>query len=291
VGISLVTSAELAKLLEAPNAGAVSVIDVRPRELYELGHVPGAISTQWEDWSAKPPSHVKDILREPGYWGSLDDPIEGRLGERLAAAGIRRDNHLIVYADGRASKGREGRVAWMLLFLGARNVSILNGGWSQWMADGNPHEVGVPQVTKGNFEIELVPERRIGTKEVLEFLDREDQVCLLDTRTTKEFQGRVYDYQPRMGHIPGSYLLPYNSIFQDDKQHFVTAETYRNLLPKSASKARIIAAYCEVGVRAATIAMLHEIYTGDILPVYDGSLMEWSLDNGLPVHQGDGKNR
>lgn len=179
----------------------------------------------------------------------------------------------------------------MLLFLGARNVSILSGGWSQWAADGNPLEIGITQVSRGNFEIELVPERRIGTKEVLEFLDRENEVCLLDTRSTKEFQGRVWDYQPRMGHIPGSYLLPYNSIFQDDKQSFVTAETYRNLLPKSASNAKIIADYCEVGVRAATVAMLHEIYTGEILPVYDGSLMEWSLDNGLPVHQGDGMNR
>lgn len=66
MGISLVTSAELAKRLEAPESGADTVIDVRPKESFEQGHVPGAISTQWEDWSAQPPSHVKDILRQPG---------------------------------------------------------------------------------------------------------------------------------------------------------------------------------------------------------------------------------
>lgn len=285
MGVSLITPVELRELLNAPEAAAVSLIDVRSMDEYLQGHIPGAISLQWEDWSAKPPSHVKDILRQPGYWGSLDDPHEGRLGERLADAGIRKDNHLVVYANGRASKGREGRIAWMLLYLGAPKVSILNGGWGQWKNAENPLETDVPIVTPGDFKVELVHQRRIGTEEVLALLNLKDGVCLLDTRTPSEFQGRVYDYQPRMGHIPGSYLLPYNSIFQDDKQQFVTKEAYRNLLPKSASNARIIAAYCEVGVRAATVAMLHEIYTGDILPVYDGSLMEWSLDNGLPVDQ------
>ncbi len=32
--------------------------------------------------------------------------------------------------------------------------------------------------------------------------------------------------------------------------------------------------YCEVGVRASTFSLLHEIYIGEIIPVYDASVME-----------------
>jgi 3-mercaptopyruvate sulfurtransferase SseA len=41
--------------------------------------------------------------------------------------------------------------------------------------------------------------------------------------------------------------------------------------------------YCEVGVRASLLALLHEIHAGQVVAVFDGSLMQWSLDPELPV--------
>lgn len=32
-------------------------------------------------------------------------------------------------------------------------------------------------------------------------------------------------------------------------------------------------------------APIIEVYTGQVVSVFDGSLMEWSLDPALPVHQ------
>ena len=279
--VSLVSPGELKKLMDS---GIVQVVDVRPHDLYTNGHIPGAISIRWEDWSAKPPSHVRRILTKPGYWGTLDDPREGRIGERLAEAGLNRDIPIVVYADGRLSKGREGRVAWMLLYLGAANVSLLNGGWTDWVESNHPVENQISQKTMGCFEVATIPERRVRLDQVIEKLNGDDPICLLDTRTEPEFQGLLYNYQPRKGHIPGAYHLPHDSMFQDNAQNYVTSETYRTLLPKMASHAAVIA-YCEVGVRAATVALLHEIYTGEIMPVYDGSFMEWSLDDQLPVAQ------
>ena len=105
---------------------------------------------------------------------------------------------------------------------------------------------------------------------------------LLDTRSSSEFRGFAFRYMPRMGRIPGSLLLPFEHLYDRDGS-FVRAERYHTLLPEPLRQARPSLAYCEVGVRASTAALLHELYTGRVLPVYDGSLMEWAFHAELPV--------
>jgi 3-mercaptopyruvate sulfurtransferase SseA len=39
-------------------------------------------------------------------------------------------------------------------------------------------------------------------------------------------------------------------------------------------------------VRAALFACLYEVRTGQPVPVYDGSLMEWALESELPMETG-----
>jgi len=108
---------------------------------------------------------------------------------------------------------------------------------------------------------------------------------LLDTRSKKEFEGRLFWYQPRMGRMPRASLLAFDDVFGEEGKRFISAKTYKSLLPPGFEDARNRGSYCEVGVSACTISLLHEIYTGEILPVYDGSMMEWSLDPELPVHR------
>jgi 3-mercaptopyruvate sulfurtransferase SseA len=63
---------------------------------------------------------------------------------------------------------------------------------------------------------------------------------------------------------------------------FVTSSEYQAMLPADADDKPVIT-YCEVGVRAATVALLHEIHQQRIVQVYDGSVMEWALDHTLPL--------
>lgn len=64
---------------------------------------------------------------------------------------------------------------------------------------------------------------------------------------------------------------------------FLDKEAYRELLPETVLQARSLVAYCEVGVRSCVFALLHEIYTGQVVANFDGSVMEWSLDPTLPM--------
>lgn len=251
------------------------VVDSRPEEEYLNGHIPGAVRIAWEEWCESAPAAAAAILHEPGYWGTLANTDDHVFEKRLIDAGIRQQAPIVVYADSVRSKGREGRVAWMLLYLGATEVYMLDHGWKQWVKSEGPVEIGEPESPpqKGEFQIALDHRRRVKHDDV--FKDAKIELPLMiDTRTAAEFHGDCYDYQPFKGKLPNSILFPFADLFERDGT-FVNRERYLEITPMDIMNTQNRVSYCEVGVRAATFSLLHEIYTGEVIPVYDGSIIEW----------------
>jgi thiosulfate/3-mercaptopyruvate sulfurtransferase len=282
--IHLIDAGALKELL-ARETDAV-LIDTREELEFSQGHIENAISNQWFQWCAKAPPTAKSTLFEPGYWGNLDvDSIEN-IEKSLGDLGITNSGTVILYSSGIASKGREGRLAWMLLYFGIEKVYILDGGYNAWLNSRGEVSTNIVEPKRAKFEVALQHERRIdidGVKKLLDG-DRGCEPLLVDTRSPMEFEGRLYDYQPRMGHIPRSVNIWFDRYFASDGR-FIGNEQFLSLL-ESEGAIDIKATYCEVGVRAATFALLFELATGAILPVYDGSLMEWSHNPELTVISG-----
>lgn len=251
------------------------VVDSRPETEFLNGHIPGAIRIAWEEWCEPAPAEAAAILHEPGYWGTLAGTEDHSFERRLNQLGINQNAPIVVYADSVRSKGREGRVAWMLLYLGARQVYILDRGWKDWVSSGAAVEVGESSDPhSGEFKVDLDHRRRIKHDELFNNPDIKRLPLMIDTRTAAEFHGDCYDYQPFKGKLPNSILFPFADLFETDGS-FVNKERYLKITPSDILKAQKKVSYCEVGVRAATFALLHEIYTGEIIPVYDGSIIEW----------------
>jgi len=269
------------------------IIDTRLRKQYDAGHIPGAIWLRWEEWCEQAPEHAEDILKTPGYWGRLADPVEQAFADRLGQRGVSSEAELVIYSAGPRSKGSDGRVAWMLLYLGAKNVRLLDGAWQDWLQLGGQIETSVQQAGKKRFDLHLQPHRRALLSQWQERITK-NQVILIDTRSDPEFAGECFDYQPRKGRLPGAILIPFQAMFSFDRK-YITREQYKAMLPTSAGEStagestageKTLLTYCEVGVRAATVALLHEIYLQQIVAVYDGSLMEWALDQTRPLSSG-----
>jgi thiosulfate/3-mercaptopyruvate sulfurtransferase len=286
VGFSLLSLAMLERQLRTA-ADAPLVVDARGREAYCAGHVPGALHIGWEDWCEPAPTHVGPVLRQAGYWGVLEDRDRGRLAARLGDTGLRHDQPIVVYDEGPRSWGRAGRVAWMLLYLGAHDVALLDATWNHWLAVGHPIEMGEPSPPRGAFVVSLRAARRLPHAQLAAAYRDGCGPLLLDTRRPEDFNGWREPYLPRRGHIPGAHLLPFFALYDADDR-FVGREDYLALLPPAARDAAQLATYCEVGVRASTVALLHEHHTGRVVSVYDGSLMAWGLAHDLPV---EGPNR
>ncbi len=285
--IHLITPAQLKQFLAEKND--VVLLDTREELEFSEGHIPAAISNQWFEWCSKAPSTAKSTLFEPGYWGNLNvDSIE-KIENALGDLGITNDGTVVVYSGGIASKGREGRVAWMLLYFGIEKVFILDGGYNAWLQiKGDVStEVVSPETIKARnkkFKVLLQPQRRIELADVKQVLEEDGgtEPILVDTRSPLEFQGRLYDYQPRMGRMPRSVNIWFDKFFASDGK-FIGKEEFLRLLESEGIRSNVKASYCEVGVRAATFSLLYELATGQILPVYDGSLMEWSHHADLTV--------
>ncbi len=280
--INLINPNELKDLLgEKRN---IVLLDTREELEFSESHIPGAISNQWFEWCSKAPSSAKSTLFEPGYWGNLDVESIEKVEESLGALGITNGGTVVVYSAGIASKGREGRLAWMLLYFGLEEVYILDGGYNAWLNAKGEVSKQIVSPQKAKFKLALQEHRRVDLQDVKKILaeDNGEYPLLVDTRSPMEFEGRLYDYQPRMGHIPRSVNIWFDRYFANDGR-FIGKEKFLSLLESEGARSNVKASYCEVGVRAATFSLLYELATGDVLPVYDGSLMEWSHHSDLTV--------
>ena len=257
-------------------------IDARTWAEYADGHVPSAIHMAWEDWCETAPVGAGDILAQPGYWGVLAETSPDVLTHRLEASGVKSDQPLVIYAGGARSRGRDGRIAWMLAYLGAENVYLLDGGINAWSASGGIPVADRPRYARGRFTIDLQRQRRIDLEHLRHMLMDDDRPILIDTRSIEEYEGGRDEYLPRRGRLPDALCFPFTELYTD-ADRYVSAETYMRRLPLGADATRPIVGYCEVGVRACTFALLHEIYTGNVVTVFDGSLMQWSLSKELPM--------
>ncbi len=285
--IFLINPNELIQLLE--QSADIVLLDTREELEFSEGHIPNAISNQWFEWCSKAPATAKSTLFEPGYWGNLNIESIEKIENALGDLGITNDGTVVVYSGGISSKGREGRVAWMLLYFGIAKVYILDGGYNAWLqAKGEVSTKVVDTKTikakNKRFRVSLQPQRRIELADVKKMLDEDTgtEPILVDTRSPLEFEGRLYDYQPRMGHMPRSVNIWFDRFFANDGK-FIGEKDFLKLLESENALSNVKASYCEVGVRAATFSLLYELATGRVLPVYDGSLMEWSHHSDLTV--------
>ena len=89
------------------------VIDARPAFDYSTGHIPRSVPMNWSDFTEP----------EPAQRGIIQHDTFGA-ARRLARSGITPASKVVVVGRGRAGGGEEGRVAWMLAYLGVPNVQF-----------------------------------------------------------------------------------------------------------------------------------------------------------------------
>ena len=273
---TLVTTAELASHLG--NAHWV-VFDCRHdlanpeagAQAYAQSHIPGARCMHLDrDLSAAP----------DGRNGRHPLPEAAAFAAKLSAAGVDGSSQVIAYD---ASGGMfASRLWWMLRWLGHERVAVLDGGWTEWLADKQAVTAELPEVRAASF-IAKPQNLAVHTAQVLANIDRHERL-LVDARSADRFRGENETMDTVGGHIPGAV----NRSFRDNldassrfKPATALKEEFRQVIGATAPAAVIH--QCGSGVSACHNLLAMEVagLSGSLL--YPGSWSEWCADPSRPV--------
>lgn len=252
------------------------VLDVRGKAAYEFGgHIPGAVHSTWHEYS-DPNAVPKGLL----------NPDLKQIEQILRRLGINQDSDVVIYSNPFDNWGDEGRMFWMLEYLGHKKLRVLDGGWVKWTAEKRPFEHGRVTPAPGNFTPQPVKHLAI-SKDDLKMIVRapHPQTAILDARSLEEYLGKEVSGIPRPGHIPSAIHLAWNGFLNKDATVKDAEVIKAGLEEKGLQENQEMVCYCTGGVRSAWLYFVLRLVGYQNVRNYPGSWWEWSRDFACPVEK------
>ena len=235
------------------------IVDVRPREAYDEGHIPGAVHLGADD-VIDPIGHVDGTL--------LPD---AQLADMLGALGIDRETRVVLYDD--RGGFHAARLFWMLEYFGHRHVAILNGGFPKWVEEGRDTTTVVPQVPRRDFGMTPMP-RRLATADWLMDRRGDASTVVIDVRP-----GHLY----AAGHIPWARNIPWSQNLTEDGTLKSGAALKAHFEAHGVTADSNVVVHCQVGKAAAHSYFALRLLGYPQVRSYDRSWAEWGSAGDLPV--------
>lgn len=231
------------------------ILDARPKSEWQAGHIPGALSYSWEDFTR---------TDEKGVPFRVLPPQE--MAAALGAMGVDEESHIVIYGDADKSWGGEGWAAWTFAWLGhAGTVRILGGGIQAWRNGGLTVTSDAPKSReKTTYNFKLAPQWDVSTAEIEQ---RKIPMVLIDTRSTMEWL---------LGKIPGAIHIEWTEFYTGAERRPLDAVAFRKLLKDhGVDPNKKIVYYCRGGVRSGYAWMVHQLAGLPDARNYEGGMEAW----------------
>ncbi len=255
----------------------VAEVDENP-DLYEDGHIAGAVKLHWRD--------------------DLQDPIERDIIEKaeferlMGSRGIGNDTSVILYGD--KNNWFAAYAYWYLKIYGHADVRIVDGGRQKWIDEGRELTTETPTPVPASYMAKDADESiRVRRDNVLQGLENGGGRALVDVRSPQEYSGELmappgYEQEgaSRTGHIPSAQSIPWAQAVRDDGT-FKSPDELRELYgAKGVTPEKEVLAYCRIGERSAhTWFVLRELLGYPDVKNYDGSWTEWGNLVDVPIER------
>lgn len=234
------------------------VVDVRPRDEFDAGHIPGA---RYLD-----PNAV--VARFSPIDGTLRSVSE--LEALLSGLGIAADRRIVFYDD--RGGFHAARMFWLLEYLGHRNVAVLNGGWSGWRAANGPVVTDENDHEPGTFQAAVSPRRHASAADVLTHRNDPSGV-LIDVRP-----GSMY----ADGHIPWAINVPWSQNLGADGRFLSADALLAHFKAQGVTPESNVIMHCQNGLASSHSYVALRLLGYPQVRVYHRSWAEWGNDPALP---------
>lgn len=261
----LVEAAQLQSMLDD---SSLVIVDLRKKESYDAGHIPGAV---WYDSAfLKDPDEKVYVIREELF------------AEKVGEIGIDTTKKVVAYDDG---NGLTATRFWWVLWYYGHEGSVLNGGFAKWQKDGLALSTEAPTVTKVSFTPAVNDEVICALDYVAEKADNPDpNVVILDVRSPAEYTGADVR-AAKGGHVPNAVNLDWTrSLTEAQPQVWRPAAELRKQFETAGIKSGAeVITYCQTGVRAAHSLFTLRLLGFDGLKNFDGSWQEWGNNKDTKI--------
>ncbi len=255
------------KELSAPESGRIA---------WSLGHVPGAIYADLD-------LDLSDLSKQG--LGRHPLPDESAFSELLSRWGWRPDRPLVAYDDAGGALAA-ARLWWMLRLVGAKSVSVLDGGWSAWKSSGLAIESSQQVPAGAARSVHFDTAQLVDYKALQEGLD-DGSICLLDARGAPRYRGQVEPLDRVAGHVPGARNRPFSDNLDADgrfKASALLAEEFRAIIGERSAES--VVHMCGSGVTACHNLLAMEVAGLHGSRLFAPSWSGWSSDPSRPVRVG-----
>jgi thiosulfate/3-mercaptopyruvate sulfurtransferase len=252
--------------IETPQAAArldhLIVLDARPVTKWRQGHIPGAMSFSWENYTRTDADGVKYRIFHPE-----------ELSEALGSMGVSNSDAVLVYGDADSSWGGEGWLVWMLAWLGHQGcVYFLDGGIQSWEESGQPiSSDNSNKHPKTEYQVNLQQQVNLSSKQLEA---QQDRINLIDTR------GYLTEWLP--GHLHGAIHIPWEKFYQGPYRKTLSSDALKLLLQKNGvDLKKPVVYYCSGGIRSGYAWLVHQLSGLPSAVNFEGGTEEWARKRPL----------
>ena len=190
----------------------------------------------------------------------------------LGAKGINQNMKIVLYDEG--SSKYSGRLYWVLNYMGAKDVKILNGGLKAWKAARKPVTRTASKAKAVTFT-PSIDKSYLATMATVKAAVNNPNYVIIDSRSTEEYKG-TDEPTIRPGHIPSAV----NVFFEDllnSKGELKTNEELTAMYKKAGvTKDKKVIVYCKTGIKAGIefVALKSALGFPNVM-LYDGAFIQW----------------